>query len=548
VVLLGLMDSAEGIAYELTKDFLKVKKNVERLSKLFVDHGGRFSLTGHNLIFDILHAQALGIPWKNMALFDTLIYEKNLGYDTFGGGGYGLKYLAKKYFAAAPYEAKFHTALSEDKTIEALTPEEMFIYNANDLVNTLKLRLQDTQVLPMFQLDMDYLRYVAEMVQNGIKIHPKRLDDMLKFYTAERAKHERKARKIAGLGKDFNFNAWQQKLPVLQRLVDPKITSTGEDALEPWLGDPLIEAFIEVGHHTKTISMLGKENKKGEMKGVKGRIAADGLVHTSAREHGTETSRTTTSDPNIQNWQEKIRSILVSRYKGGSIIHPDLSQIEYRLIAHETREHGLIKTFREGGDIHTELYKMLFRKAPKTDKDRKIAKTGRYAKIYGAAFEKFRLTVGLPRKEAHDIFYNKLEGVDPAVDAYKDELRDRLETQSPTKVLNVFGRFRTFDVADFDNLEAALRETFNWIFQSSAHDLYKLWMMECMDMINDKEVLFIDDVHDEFVLDVPGPKVKSVKAVIEFVSTNLNQLIEDTFGVRLRVPILADVKVGKEWS
>ncbi len=237
------------------------------------------------------------------------------------------------------------------------------------------------------------------------------------------------------------------------------------------------------------------------------------------------------------------------------LIYPDLSQLEYRLIAHGTGDAKLITAFRNGEDIHTGLYVEIFGKRPKDTKDRKIAKTARYAEVYGTGFAKFlyllRLSgVKISVVEGRRIF-DMMKGKFEAIDEYKNELKHELRGGGWLR--NLFGRERYFDPKYFrgqwdkSGVKNMLREAFNWVFQSSGHDITELWTMECVDLIDNKKVLLVNEVHDEFVLDVPLVSVKNAISAIKFVSSNLNTLIEETFSVRLQVPITVEIDKGKYW-
>lgn len=146
-----------------------------------------------------------------------------------------------------------------------------------------------------------------------------------------------------------------------------------------------------------------------------------------------------------------------------------------------------------------------------------------------------------------------MKGRFPAIDEYKNNLKRELHGGG--WLHGLFGRQRYFNPKHFiskkgwDKTGASnmLREAFNWIFQSSGHDITELWTMECLDLINDPKILLVDEVHDEFVLDVPGKKVEATVAAIKFVSDNLNSLVEETFGVKIRVPLTAEIEVSKWW-
>lgn len=236
----------------------------------------------------------------------------------------------------------------------------------------------------------------------------------------------------------------------------------------------------------------------------------------------------------------------------GVIIYPDLSQIEWRMIAHETQEPKLIRAFRNGEDIHANICLDATGHLPKDEDERKIWKTVGFARVYGAGLPKIVYLTGLPFKEARDLF-RRTEGLYPAIEEYKAALLKELLTGEVIKIYNVFGRFRFIGANQFkgatiqDRARNALREAFNYIFQSSGHDVLKIWLMETMDMIDDPRVLLINDVHDEFVLDCPASEAVKVKDITEETSKNLNEILYQAYGVRMLVPVIAEYEQGAYW-
>src|SRR4029450_1423919 len=82
-----------------------------------------------------------------------------------------------------------------------------------------------------------------------------------------------------------------------------------------------------------------------------------GRVHTSFHPTGAATGRLSSSDPNLQNIPvrtaegRKIRAAFVPR-EGWSLVSADYSQIELRVMAHQSADPELIATFERGEDIH----------------------------------------------------------------------------------------------------------------------------------------------------------------------------------------------------
>jgi DNA polymerase-1 len=232
------------------------------------------------------------------------------------------------------------------------------------------------------------------------------------------------------------------------------------------------------------------------------------------------------------------------------LVDPDLSSLEYRLIAHAAGEHKLISAFKRGNDIHAAMFYNIFKRDPKNEVERKAGgKTPNYCSIYGGGKKKFVSVVlkdmkGLTRKDVERIYYEKVKGAYLAVDDWKEKVIDELHERH--KIKNLFGRVREFRKYITQDDE---REAINWIIQSSGHDILEIYLMEVVDQLGGEEnILLVNEIHDAFVLDCAKDQYKKAAEVVEKVGHNLNILIEERFGVRMRVPILAEAKILKEWK
>ncbi len=539
-----------GIPHLYTRDFLA---DDARRSALIERLAQAKKVIGHGLMFDLVHTEYRGFRFPNAQFHDTWLYKKNLGEDELA---YGLKFFAKREENAPPYEAKVHDYFRQKKWGE-VPPEKLYPYNAGDLYFTEGLAVKQDGHPGLFDMDMDYMRYVKPMTFNGLNVSRSKLQRLGRSFRQEMEALAAQSIRKNKLGKDFNFASQPQVMSALHRLVDPRIIKSDKMALlklrdkHPFVRDVL------------KLRKLKKAAEKTEE--LTDRIAKDGFIHSKMSVGGAETFRLSSSSPNIENFDSKMKDTVRSRYEGGKILAPDIGQLEYRLIAHRTEEPLLIDAFKKGEDIHRLMFTRLFDKEPKDDKERKIAKTGNYIEIYGGGVEKFlfnmRLSeIDIPEEEGRRIF-KSLKGMYPAVDEFKKWLRSELKDGG--WIYNIFGRQRYFHPSHFwptkDDLyidrnkeraafEKMLREAFNWIFQSSGHDVTEIWTMESVDLIDDPKVLLVDEVHDEFVLDSPPKSVKSAESSIKFVSANLNTLIEQTFGVKLKVPLTADVPVSTWWK
>lgn len=518
--------------------FLPYILRVEELSAADKDRLNRDvkRVIGHNLVFDLVHLRHVGIQFPSATLHDTMTYDR---YTHGGELFHDLKFLAKKRLHFGAYEAKARqwwedgksTKKDEEKKTTRNMPREILHpYNAGDLYATEGIYNNQQKRLPQFDLDMDYIKYAVQMTMNGIYVSRRKLQMIGKEVLHEKDKLESKFKRIAGVGKDFNPRSPDQlrSLFTRQNII---VSNTKEDTLIAVKDKhPMIQVLLDYKNQE---TLYGRG-----VVGLRKRIDENGLVHSTFGT--TETSRLTSSNPNIQNIDPRIRPSFRSRHKNGLIIHPDLSQLEYRIIAHVANEMKLIRTFRNDEDIHTLMYQYLFGRKPKNETERKEGKTNNYASVYGEGFKKFLSLTQLDAAEAKPLFY-RAKAAYPAINEYREEVAGQLATYR--RIKNLFGRIRTFEEPELRDMWSATREAFNWLFQSAGHDVLKIWLMAIANQLP-PEVILAADEHDEIILDVP-PTFK--RTVLDLIPVQLNDLIADAFGVRMKVPMIAEIQMGKEW-
>lgn len=131
--------------------------------------------------------------------------------------------------------------------------------------------------------------------------------------------------------------------------------------------------------------------------------AEEGCLYPSLLAWATQTGRFSSRDPNFQNVprEGKVRSV-VKAPEGKRVIVADYRQIEPRVIAHLTREPGLLKAFEDNYDVYGAMARLLFPERvtchPNQVKalfplERQVAKTAVLACFYGAQARKLRQIV-----------------------------------------------------------------------------------------------------------------------------------------------------------
>jgi DNA polymerase-1 len=257
------------------------------------------------------------------------------------------------------------------------------------------------------------------------------------------------------------------------------------------------------------------------------------VTTTNAGSRGISTGRLSSSNPNIQQIPtrtqegELLRAIFIPR-EGHVFVDADYSQIEYRLLAHFTKEPVLLKAFMEGKDVHEETGKAL-------GVDRDTGKTLNFAAIYGAQAKKIAQTAKCFADEAQgflDKYWKVLPRVTSWINRVKYEARQKKGIYTLQKRWIPIPEINTNDLYERYHWE---RTAVNYIVQGSAAEIMKLAMIE----LRKKGLLPVLTVHDELLFEAPFDMVDLYKHTVK-------QTMEKV--VKIDVPLVVDVGTGSDWK
>jgi len=93
-----------------------------------------------------------------------------------------------------------------------------------------------------------------------------------------------------------------------------------------------------------------------------GILLADGRIHSSWNPHVATSGRLSSSDPAMQNWDRKLRNMIVAA-PGNLLVGADSDQLELRFAAGHWNMQKMIAVFREGRDPHHETAMAIFGRA-----------------------------------------------------------------------------------------------------------------------------------------------------------------------------------------
>ncbi len=142
-----------------------------------------------------------------------------------------------------------------------------------------------------------------------------------------------------------------------------------------------------------------------------------GRVHTSYHQAVTATGRLSSTDPNLQNIPvrneegRRIRQAFIAP-PDYLIVSADYSQIELRIMAHLSRDKGLLTAFAEGKDIHRATAAEVFGLPLESvsSEQRRSAKAINFGLIYGMSAFGLARQLNIPRKEAQkymDLYFER---------------------------------------------------------------------------------------------------------------------------------------------
>ena len=386
------------------------------------------------------------------------------------------------------------------------------------------------------------------MERKGILLDSKMLSVQSRELGEKLLDLERRAYDLAG--QPFNLNSPKQiqeilfdisKLPVVKR-TQTGAPSTDEEVLEELALDyPLPKILLEYRGLAKLKSTYTDKLPK--------MVNPDtGRVHTTYAQAIAVTGRLSSLSPNLQNIParteegRRIREAIVAP-EGYRIVSADYSQIELRIMAHISRDPGLLGAFERGEDIHRATASEIFGVTPPevSPEQRRYAKVINFGLIYGMSVFGLASQLGVDRNSAQ-IYIDRYFSRYPGVAEYMQKTRE--EAKKKGYVETVFGRRLWLPEINSSNgarRSAAERAAINAPMQGTAADLVKLAMISVQKWLDSGNLAskLIMQVHDELVLEVPENEHELAKEM-------LPKLMENA--ARLSVPLLVDCGSGYNWG
>ncbi|HXT02404.1 MAG TPA: DNA polymerase I [Elusimicrobiota bacterium] len=410
-------------------------------------------------------------------------------------------------------------------------------------------RMKEIGVLDLFQkVEMPMSAVLRDMERAGVLLDEKYLEELSKEFTKTLAGLQKEIDKLAG--GPLNVGSPKQLGEVLFDKLGLPVQgktakggrSTDEETLQALsaaheLPGKILE-YREISklQSTYVVSLLTRMDPKTKR------------VHTTFDQTGSVTGRLSSLDPNLQNIPirseagRRIRRAFVAP-KGKLLVSADYSQIDLRVLAHESGDEALSASFKNGEDVHRRTASEIFHVGADeiTVDQRRAAKAINFGIVYGQTAFGLAGVLGIPQHEASAYIKAYLERY-PGVSAWVQKNLEQAKKDGCVRTL--LGRVRW--LPDLAAKNTAVRQfteraARNTPIQGGSADIIKLAMIEiAKDLAKSKrDAVMLLQVHDELLFEVAKDEVpafaKWARGVMEG-------------AVKLRIPLVVDVKAGPNWQ
>lgn len=381
-----------------------------------------------------------------------------------------------------------------------------------------------------WNIELPVYKILFKMEEKGIKVSQTKLDNLDFLF---KKKMNALLTTLHAYKSDWNPNSPKQTVEVLNAH-GIKVGGSDKQALSAFSGQDIVDDLLAYRKIAKlhstyvvafralpslpyihtTFNQISYQQNEGTFKGIRtGRLSSD--------------------NPNLQNIPAKgegelLREVFIPN-ANKLFVDADYSQIEYRLLAHFTKDQNLIDGFKRGEDVHAVTGRLL-------GCERGVGKTLNFASIYGARAEKIAYTAKITVAEA-EVFLDKYWKALPKVKQWMDNTLVIAKCRGGVSTMS--GRWIPLPDLKSSNKwkrAHAERAAINYIIQGSAADIIKVAMIE----LDKKGFEPLLTVHDELLFEVD--KTSNVRAFAKEVKKIMNNVVQ------LAVPLDADVHLGYNWK
>lgn len=542
IALKYLTDSFDIRPIEKLKDYLQTKESVGKVNYIY--HNGKFdslfTLVDLGIDLPITHDTMI------LVYLTSTVHELTMN----RGKWLSLKSAAQRILGGSAWDVDLatKTGIGRD-TFEYLSKDLDY---TGELYKVLYPKLTPEDKIT-YAIIMKALNVFRDVERNGIPICVEELESTYLKYKLEL---ETIDKQLAEDYPDTNFNSSKQVIDIIYKQLGfpiKKLTKKGNPSVA-------VGALKELeGQHRIIDLILEKRNKEKALTFLKDwkEKNIDGRLYPTFNLHTTVTGRTSCNKPNIQQVpRNKDLKSLFDAPGGNLLVQIDYSQMELRMAAIVANVKAMKETYRQGGDIHTEMAQEIVGKEEVSKQDRTLAKPVNFGFIYGMAAKTFpeyaKTTYGMDISveqaiELREMFFKKY----PELIYWYEGVKDELLTHGEVKTL--LGRRYSVGFENLLNKKLQveyIRKAINAKVQSPSSDYALLGLIHLHEHIKTMpNVKICATVHDSIILEVESYKadtkkiLKELKAILER-PNHLDNIVKYLQYPKIDIPIVADVEVG----
>ena len=418
-----------------------------------------------------------------------------------------------------------------------------------ELAPLLAQELTDRQLLNLYHdLEMPTLHELVDMERLGIAVDKEKLEALRTFFSSEVVRETNSAHQV--VGHEFNISSPKQLQVVLfEELNLPKTKkiktgfTTDAESLE-WLaqktGHPLLAHLLRIRETSKLLTTVD---------GLLSAISGDGRIHTTFQQTVAATGRLSSTDPNLQNIPvrteegRRIRDCFIAAKPYENLLTADYSQIEMRIMAHLSKDEGLIAAFNSGEDLHSTVGSQVFGVPVESvnPEMRRQIKAMSYGLAYGLSAYGLAQQLNLSPGDAQELmhqYFTRFGGIQDYLKTVVEEARVKGYTET------ILGRRRYLPDLTSDNRprrEVAERMALNAPIQGSAADIIKVAMLRVATELRKESFKsrLLLQVHDELIFEIAAGE-----------ETKLSEMVshEMQSAVALSLPLSVNIGIGASWD
>jgi len=429
---------------------------------------------------------------------------------------------------------------------EGATPGQLAWYTLR-VADAMRTQIPASVARVLTDIELPTLDTLADMELAGVAVSHEKLSG----FSAELGARADAVAQLAyaEIGREVNLGSPKQLQEVLfEQLELPKTrkTKTGYSTDAAVLADlqesnphPFLDLLLQHREATKLRQIIESLDAS-----IGNDRTADGRIHTTYVQTGSQTGRLSSTDPNLQNIPirtEESRRIRAAFEVGDgyeTLLTADYSQIEMRIMAHLSGDAGLIEAFNSGEDLHRFVGARVFGVEPAdvTPAMRTKVKAMSYGLVYGLSAFGLSKQLRIEQSEAKLLMTEYFA----RFGAVRDYLRSSVEqARIDGYTETIFGRRRPFpDLASPNRVlrENAERAALNAPIQGSAADIMKIALFRIHDEFRAQGVAsrVLLQIHDELVIEVAPGEWDTVE-----------QIVHDRMGDAAELSVPLDVQIGR---